>query len=191
MRFVRALNSTAFEFLRSHREGRAGAIAWSARNFLELSIWIDYCCVSEGNAKRFREDSVRDMYGLVASVLKDDMTADVRSDLESLLGDMRKVFDGPTRKISEGYKRVAKAAAEVGREREFASFNRLFSKMAHPTAFLVNLDIEKPFDRGFCSSLFVEGGALAMKSRNTEPTRTYVQSMAPHIRYAFNGCRCA
>jgi len=50
MRFVRALNSTAFEFLRAHREGRAGAIAWSARNFLELSIWIDYCCVSEGNA---------------------------------------------------------------------------------------------------------------------------------------------
>jgi len=79
------------------------------------------------------------------------------------LGDMRKVFDGPTRKISEGYKRVAKAAAEVGREREFASSNRLFSKMAHPTAFLVNLDKEKPFDRGFCSSLFVEGGALAMK----------------------------
>jgi len=77
MRFVRALNSTAFEFLRSHREGRAGAIAWSARNFLGLSIWIDYCCVSEGIAKRFREDSVRDMYGLVASVLKDDMTADV------------------------------------------------------------------------------------------------------------------
>src|SRR5712692_1646376 len=63
--FVMALNATAFELERARREGRLATLAWSARNFLELSIWIGYCCASEENAKRFSEDTSRDLFGMV------------------------------------------------------------------------------------------------------------------------------
>src|SRR5260370_36800681 len=57
--FVKVLNITAFELERAREEGRLATLAWAARNFLELSIWIDYCCSSEENAKRFKEDTSR------------------------------------------------------------------------------------------------------------------------------------
>lgn len=48
--------------------GRMSALAWATRNLLELSIWIDYCNLSDQHAKRFSDDSLRDLYGLSKAV---------------------------------------------------------------------------------------------------------------------------
>lgn len=65
--FVAALNSTAFELDRAWEEKRITTLAWAARNFLELSVWVDYCCASEENATRFKQDTSRDLYGMMAA----------------------------------------------------------------------------------------------------------------------------
>jgi len=47
---------------------RIPALAWAIRNLLELSIWIDYCNLSEQHAKRFSDDRLRDLRGLSKAV---------------------------------------------------------------------------------------------------------------------------
>ncbi|HEV2117599.1 MAG TPA: hypothetical protein VGR48_16315 [Terriglobales bacterium] len=46
------------------------AAAWNARNLLELWIWIRYCSSSRENARRFHEDALRDIKGLVNALSK-------------------------------------------------------------------------------------------------------------------------
>src|SRR4051794_25145560 len=55
--------SSVADFRRAYEEQNISKLAWSARNILELSVWIQYCNLSEANAKRFYDDALRDMYG--------------------------------------------------------------------------------------------------------------------------------
>src|SRR5258708_12826059 len=55
--FVMVLNTTAFELERARREGRASTLAWSARNFLELSICIMYGSLPAHTATPFTHDT--------------------------------------------------------------------------------------------------------------------------------------
>jgi hypothetical protein len=62
---------------------------------------------------------------------------------------------------------VGKAATELGREREFFSQNKFFSKMAHPTAFIVNSTKQRTFDKQFRAAIFIWGVGLALESMVT------------------------
>jgi hypothetical protein len=160
--FVKALNVTALELDRAREERRLATLAWAARNFLELSIWIDYCCASEENAKRFAEDTTRDLFGLLAAgKMAADLPPKVRDDVDALLQDLERIFNTATFKVTDEFKKVSKAAVEIGREKEFFSTNKLLSKMAHPTAFMVNAKKEKAFGRRFQAALFNGGVNLA------------------------------
>src|ERR1700694_5581974 len=55
---------TAMDLGRAYFEKRITTLAWATRNLLELSIWIDYCNLSDQHAKKFSDDSLRDLYGL-------------------------------------------------------------------------------------------------------------------------------
>ena len=52
------------ELERARQDRPVRAIAWSARNLLELWIWVQYCQASEKKAKRFSDDAVRDTLDL-------------------------------------------------------------------------------------------------------------------------------
>src|SRR5467141_2484603 len=147
--FVIALNATAFELERARRESRTATLAWSARNFLELSIWIEYCCASEENAKRFRQDTSRDLFGMIAAAKGADIKPELQKEVDNLLQRLERIFNTQSFKVTDEFKRVSKAATEVSREREFLSQNKFFSKMAHPTAFIVNSKMTKRFSRRF------------------------------------------
>jgi hypothetical protein len=164
---VIALNATAFELERARREGRTPTLAWSGRNFLELSIWTEYCCVSEENAKRFREDTSRDLYGMIAATKGVGITPELRQRVDGLLQRFERIFNTQSFKVSDEFKMVGKAATELGREREFFSYNKFFSKMAHPTAFIVNSKRRKLFDKRFQAAIFISGVGLALKSMVT------------------------
>jgi hypothetical protein len=90
--FVKALNATAFELERAYRERRRGTLAWSARNFLELSVWVEYCCTSEQNAKRFKDDTSRDMFGMVAAGKKANLTPERHRRMDQILHRLKKRF---------------------------------------------------------------------------------------------------
>jgi hypothetical protein len=59
---------SAMDLEPAYLAGRVSAVAWATRNLLELSIWIDYCGLSEQHAKRFPDDRLRDFYGLSRAV---------------------------------------------------------------------------------------------------------------------------
>lgn len=165
--FVTALNATAFELERARREERTATLAWSARNFLELSIWVEYCCASEENAKRFKDDTSRDLFGMIAAAKRAVTTPELHQRVDDILQRLERIFNTQSFKISDEFKRVDKAATELGREREFLSQNKFFSKMAHPTAFIVNSKKTKRFDKRFQAAIFIGGVGLALKSMVT------------------------
>ncbi len=128
--FVMALNSVAFELERARKECRMATLAWSGRNFLELSIWTSYCCTSEENAKRFKEDTSRDLFGIVAAGKGADLRPELHKNLDALLQRLERIFNTPTFKITDNFKRVRNAAAELGRERQFLADNAVFIRGA-------------------------------------------------------------
>lgn len=162
-----ALNATAFELERTRREGRTATLAWSARNFLELSIWTEYCCTSEENAKRFRQGTSRDIFGMMAAGKKADLSPELNQRVDNARQDLERMFNAPSFKVTDEYKRIAHAATELGRDREFFSHNKFLSKMAHPTAFYVNFNTKKSFDRRLQGALFILGATFAFQSMAT------------------------
>src|SRR6266404_7337473 len=162
--FVLALNATAFELERARRESRTATLAWSARNFLELSIWIEYCCASEENAKRFKEDTSRDLFGIVVALKGGVTTPEQHQSVDELLQRFERIFNTQSFKVTDEFKKVGKAATELGRKNQFFSDNKFFSKMAHPTAFIVNRRMTQRFDKRFQVAVFVRGVELALKS---------------------------
>jgi hypothetical protein len=187
--FVIALNATAFEFERARREGRTATLAWSARNFLELSIWTEYCCASEENAKRFKEDTSRDLFGMIAAAKRADIQPELHKKVDDLLQRLERIFNTPSFKVTDEFKRVGKAATELGREGEFFSYNKFFSKMAHPTAFIVNSKKIKRFDKRFQAAVFIGGVQFALKSMVTLIDFSMTHFPDPNLKRKLNTSR--
>ena len=59
-----SVGRTSRDLLKTMEEESVSPAAWNARNLLELWVWIKYCAASQENARRFYEDSLRDMQGL-------------------------------------------------------------------------------------------------------------------------------
>jgi hypothetical protein len=66
--FLRSLSETASDIAIAFGKRRVATVAWLARNLAELSIWIEYCTTSEDNAIKFRNDSLKDVYGMAGSL---------------------------------------------------------------------------------------------------------------------------
>jgi hypothetical protein len=187
--FVIALNATAFELERARREGRTATLAWSVRNFLELSIWTEYCCASEKNSKRFKEDTSRDLFGMIAAAKGAVTTPEMQQTADGILQRLERIFNTQSFKISDEFKRVGKAATELGREREFFSRNKLYSKMVHPTAFIVNNKMPKRFAKRFQAAIFIDGVGLALTSMVTMIDFFMTQFPDPNLKRKLNTSR--
>lgn len=140
-KFVDAINLMAVELDRAHRRKCMPTVAWAARSLLELSIWTEYCCASESNAQRFSDDAARDMIGIL-KMLQRDMREQTGSD-DPKISEMMGTFSNFGKahgiaRLGDDFKRVADAARELGKKHHFLSHNKIFSKMAHPTAWAVS-----------------------------------------------------
>jgi hypothetical protein len=128
--FAMSLNATAFELERARHEGRIATLAWSARNFLELSVWIRYCCASEENAKRFSEDTSRDLFGMIAALKGADIRPEQHKEVDDLLQRFERIFNTQSFKVTDEFKKVSKAATELINPFLFNRFRTLCAK--HP-----------------------------------------------------------
>jgi hypothetical protein len=119
--------------------GSLPAVAWNVRNLLELWVWMEYCCASQTNARRFHEDALRDAHGLADSFFK---ISDVVGTGRELEPQMRKGLEVAARAIGletvdGGYLNVADAAKAVKIDNWYSPCNKMYSKLAHPTALLI------------------------------------------------------
>ena len=133
------------ELWRAVSEKKTQLSALYARNLLELFVWTNYCIASAANAKRFSEDSERDLDGLRVIVGKlaqfatqtPEGNEHVKSNIPELYKYVEQLDELVGRDVK--FKHVTDAAAEIGPEMAilYKTLNTIFSKLIHPTALVV------------------------------------------------------
>jgi len=140
---VESIEHNCRQLLETMGKDRLPAVAWIARNLLELHVWVKYCGVSRENAWRFHEDALRDVKGWTdahkklcdAMVIKDDFSEIAAQRIKDLASEKLGLEN-----IDSNFHAVATAAKEPGVNlgERFGPFYRSLSKFAHPTAGLVH-----------------------------------------------------
>lgn len=122
---------------------------WAARCLLELSVWNTYVLASEENAKRFHDDALADAAEAIGSLprnIDDAPNSDAAERYKVMMTEQQPAFEEQLRTASElGVSRhleVREIAKLVGKERRYALFYRILSKLAHATAASVLLEID-------------------------------------------------
>jgi hypothetical protein len=139
-KIILSVDRTCRDMLTTMDKESVPGAAWNARNFLELWVWIKYCAASQGNARRFQEDALRDMQGLTDALSKlhalrklpNEFEASARQKLAEVARDKLGLNS-----LDGNFERVANAAKSIGLHDEFSANNIFLSKFAHPTAGLV------------------------------------------------------
>lgn len=147
------MESTVVNFLElmDAHEGRPlPKLAWVARNILEISIWVEYCSLSEKNAHRFYTDIIHDVFDVIEAAEKassEDVSvpdfASARAEVHKIAGRFQVANPG------DPYTRVEYAAQAIGQLTEYKALNRLLSKFAHPTAMSIFARILPEQDKDF------------------------------------------
>jgi hypothetical protein len=165
--FVEILIGSAFDLERGHAERKISSLAWLTRNLLELSVWVQYCNLSPENAKRFYDDAVRDMYGWSQAFhdLYIHQEGKENPQLAVKLVNLDKYASARgIAPLADDFTRVSAAAKTVGCDTMFAKSNKIYSKFAHPTAWVVATAASQQADKEFRELLFEDGVNFAVSS---------------------------
>lgn len=181
LKFVTTLTTTVHDLERAYKEEKLFTIAWLTRNLLELSVWVDFCNLSAGHARRFRDDTMKDLHGLGQAIQKlgEHQHGERNANLDGALNRLA-TFAQPfgIDKLTDDFTRVSAAAHELGRGREFLHLNKILSKFAHPTAWAVHNALLVDFDAGFRDMFLKDGVVFAVDSLSA--VRTYILDFYPH-----------
>lgn len=178
-KFVKVLIANVAELERAFSENNVSKTAWVARNVLELSIWVQYCNLSDEHGKRFRVDGARDAVGFM-NAFKEIHVAALGSEvatIDAAEADLERTVKNEfgVQSLGSAYEEVRKAAEEVG-EKRFKYLNKLCSKFAHPTAWVVG-SVDWPEFDGFAMMFLIEGTMLANEA--LENIRKFVLKRYP------------
>lgn len=163
--FLEITIASVFDLKRAYEEQKISTLAWLARNFLELSVWIQYCNLTEENAKRFYDDAVRDMHGWAKAIHELTIFQDGKPDakLAARLENLDKfAANRGIAPLTDDFKRVSDASKEVGNDALFSRSNKLYSKFAHPTAWVVATAKSEEADKEVREMIFTDGAELAV-----------------------------
>jgi hypothetical protein len=136
-------------------------LSWSARNLFELSIWAQYVTVSEGNATRFRNDeSVDFAEWQMAAVNLARKYAPTHAEMDTL----ESQGDWLEQKRSEQgiapdqkHLNIGGVAKELGLAGLFYGMNGFLSKLVHPTALSVLLQVDQRSEQQLREGLMTVG----------------------------------
>lgn len=165
--FIEVLKISAHDLKRAYEEKKIATLAWIARNLLELSVWIEYCEKSTINAKQFDGDATRDAYGWAETINKlykeksGKDNASLRASIDNLSA-FAQAKGIPA--LDDDYKRVSDAATEIGLSKRFVNLNKLYSKFAHPTAWLVHTVRSVERDADMRQMFFTDGAVLITRN---------------------------
>ncbi len=135
------LNSTLREYrhLKIGFEKYTGLLAWATRNLLELYIFTQYVLVSEDNARRFVGDRLIDGLEIFESFRAWQIVINCEADttaVDETISMARAQMD--VEGVSgQKFLKTSALAKAVGMEVEYAHFNKVCSKLVHPTAWSV------------------------------------------------------
>ena len=136
-------------------------LSWSARNLFELSIWGQYVTAAQGNATRFRNDEIVDFAewqrAAVNLTRKYTPTHTEMDELESQGDwlDQKRAEQGiaPDQK----HLNIGVVAKELGLAGLFYGINGFLSKLVHPTALSVLLQVDQRSEQQLREGLMTVG----------------------------------
>jgi hypothetical protein len=176
IQFVGLIEWFVEDLLTAHDLERVMTVAWLARNLLELNIWVRYCNLSEAHADRFAADRMRDFYGYIKAL--EGLTSATSSSAFQVT-DLLKRYSAYAEskgieEIGDDFTRVSKAAEELGEGKLFSSQNKIFSKLAHPTALAMDAALRKVGREQYRNLFVVDAAELAIRA--TEAIEEFVLS---------------
>ena len=163
--FLEITISSVADLRRAYEERKVSTLAWLTRNLLELFVWIQYCNLNDENAKRFYDDAVRDMHGWAKAVHELTIFQDGKPDAElaARLDNLNRfAAKRGIAPLADDFKRVSAASKEVGNDMLFSKSNKLYSKFAHPTAWVVATAKSEEADKEVRGMIFKDGAELAV-----------------------------
>ncbi|MGA2883379.1 MAG: hypothetical protein ABSG13_30915 [Bryobacteraceae bacterium] len=125
------------------KDGRL--LAWACRNLLEIHLFTEYSLRSEAHARAFTDDQIVDALDIFSAFKTWIMSGDPNGTtpiLDTTLVEMKqaKAQLGVTR---TRYLRTEDIASELKRHDEYKHFNKVTSKLIHPTAYsLLSVQID-------------------------------------------------
>ncbi len=142
-------------------------VSWLARNLLEIFIWIRYCNVSEQHAKRFHDDAIRDFYGYCKALQGLNVSGDQK--LQESIDNLVKGYSNFAKsqgiiEVADDFTRVSKAAEELGEAKLFQSQNKIYSKLAHPTAMAMDAAFIAVGRKAYRDLFVVDAAEMAIRS---------------------------
>jgi hypothetical protein len=129
IQFIGLMEFFAEDLQDAYEKKRVMTVSWIARSLLEIFVWVQYCNVSEANAKRFFEDVARDFHGCCKALEK--LNVDYQPGIDQSRDLVKRFWESAT---SEGIKDVADG---------YAGLNKIYSKLAHPTALALDAAFRK------------------------------------------------
>lgn len=118
------------------------AAAWSARNLLEVNIWSRWAAQNDNNLEKMRVDAARDMKDFLERLEKISTSGLEDAHPPSPIGGALKALKESAAEqgiasLDDKYTEVRNAATQVDLGDLFAHFNKLLSKLCHPTAMMM------------------------------------------------------
>jgi hypothetical protein len=145
IQFIGLMEFFAEDLQDAYEKKRVMTVSWIARSLLEIFVWVQYCNVSEANAKRFFEDVARDFHGCCKALEK--LNVDYQPGIDQSRDLVKRFWESATsegiKDVADGYKDVREAAAEIGVGSFYAGLNKIYSKLAHPTALALDAAFRK------------------------------------------------
>lgn len=152
---------------KAYEQERVMTVAWLARNLLEIFIWVRYCSLSESHAKRFHDDAMRDFYGYCQALKGLNVRGDgeLKQSIDNLLrGYSNFAKSQGIAEVADDFTRVRKAAEELGETKLFLSMNKVFSKLAHPTALAMDAAWTEVGRKRYRDLFVVDATEMAIRS---------------------------
>jgi hypothetical protein len=167
IKFIGLIDWFAEDLQKAFEQERVMTVSWLARNLLEIFIWVRYCNLSEMHAKRFHEDVMRDFYGYCKALEGLNVWGD--GELKDSIDNLLKGYSNFAKsqgiaEVADDFTRVSKAAEELGETRLFLSMNKIFSKLAHPTALAMDAALREVGRKQYRDLFVVDATEMAIRS---------------------------
>jgi len=166
IQFIGLMEFFAEDLQAAYEKKRVMTVSWIARNLLEIFVWIQYCNVSETNAKRFYEDVARDFHGYCKALEK--LNVDYQPGIDQSRDLVKRFSESAISEgildVAAGYKNVREAAEEIGVGSFYSGLNKIYSKLAHPTALALDAAFRKVGRENYRDLFTVDGMEFAIRA---------------------------
>jgi hypothetical protein len=167
VRFSGVIEHFAEDLQPAYDKQRVMTVSWIARSLLEIFVWVRWCNASEVNAEQFDKDQARDFYGYCEAL--HGLNIGAKPELKQSTDKLLKGYSNHVRSqglpdVKNDFKRVHRAAEELGEGTLFLSLNRILSKLAHPTALAMDVSLREVGMKDFRDIFFMDAVEYAIDS---------------------------